>query len=251
MLGERRPGRLRQSSRDNLSAEDDTRRRRLRPRRRGADTTTLASRATGRGRRRGGRRVGRPRDLRRRSLRRVRVDADNLSTTTTTRLTNIFVRDLVAGTTTLVSRAIGAGRAPAADDDSARSGHLRRRALRRLRSRTPTTSRPRRPRVHEHLRARPGRQHDDAGQPGAGPGRRRRPTATPSSRRSRRRQPCRLPVGRRQPLGRGQQRGPERLRARPSPRGRTRSSAARPGPPAPAGNGQLGRAPTSRRPAAT
>ena len=52
------------------------------------------------------------------------------------------MRDLVAGTTTLVSRASGPGGA-AADAAAHDAGHLGRRALRRLPLRAPTTSRPR------------------------------------------------------------------------------------------------------------
>ncbi len=84
-----------------------------------ADTTTLASRATGAS--------GAPADGESRTpsisgdgrFVAFSSSADNLSAEDDIGALNVFVRDLVAGTTTLVSRASGAGGA-AADDDSER-----------------------------------------------------------------------------------------------------------------------------------
>ena len=107
-------------------------------------------------------------------------DADNLSPDDNDADDNVFVRDLAAGTTTLVSRASGAGGA-AADARAHDAGISADGRYVVFRSGADNLSPDDDDGVRQHLRARPGRQHDHAGQQArrraAGP----RPTTAPST----------------------------------------------------------------------
>ena len=199
---------------------------RARPGRR--TTTILVSRATGAAGAGGRRHLQRPLDLGRRALRRLRVGRGQpLGRRRQRGHEHLRARPGRRHDDPGQPRARARG-APAANAASVQPGHLRRRALRRLPvgRRQPLGRRQQRRR--EHLRARPGRRHDDAGQPGTGAGRRRGERRLVQPHDLGRRQPRRLPVRRRQPL-RPRTTTPSRTSScATSPPHERRSSAARP-----------------------
>ena len=105
------------SEADNISPDDVDAVRNVFVRDAVAGTTTLVSRASGPGGAAGDASSNIPAISADGRYVVFESDADNLSTDDDDAITNIFVRDLVAATTTLVSRASGAGGA-GADDDS-------------------------------------------------------------------------------------------------------------------------------------
>jgi Tol biopolymer transport system component len=106
------------SDADNLSTEDDDSVRDVFVRDAVAGTTVLASRASGPGGAAGNAISSGPAISGDGRFVVFVSDADNLATDDDDTVSNIFVRDLVANTTTLVSRATGAGGAGANDDST-------------------------------------------------------------------------------------------------------------------------------------
>ena len=114
----------------------------------------------------------------------------------------------------LISRATGPAGAPVNATAFSPFKFFGRRAGRLQQRREQPLGRGRQ-RRRQRLRARPGRQHDHAGQPRDRRRGRARHRRLLHPQHLGRRQPGRLPVGSRQPLGRGRRRRRQRLRARP------------------------------------
>ena len=153
------------SSADNLSAEDNNSYINVFVRDLQANTTTLVSRAAGAAGTGADDSSYNPSVSADGRYVAFQSNADNLSADDNNTYTNLFVRDLQANTLTLVSRASGA----AGTHRGRRLLHaldLRRRSLRELHLERRQPQRRRQQRVREHLRPRPHREHDHAGEPG-------------------------------------------------------------------------------------
>ncbi len=126
--------------------------------------------------------LGRTGALRRRAIRRLRLESQELEPGAKSGRREIFVRDMATGAVTLASRADGAGWG-GCRRRLLRPLDLRRRPLRRIRFGRGEPQR-RGQRLLRHLRPRPHRRRDDAGLPRLGRRRARLPTASRATPRS-------------------------------------------------------------------
>ena len=131
------------SDADNLSAEDDAAALDVFVRDLPASTTTLVSRADGPAGAGGDDGSSGRVDLGRRAPVAFSSFADNLSTEDDNAFTNVFVRDLLAGTTALASRAAGPAGAGADGGSGTAPRRSRPTAVSSPSRRSRTTSRPR------------------------------------------------------------------------------------------------------------